>query len=79
MNENEQYEEVDDLDDFDAADHADDADDADVEDDGTPKKEYSGRRIMCFVSKRMVPVEDTVDVEYAPGTSYKVHERYLRY
>ena len=76
MNENEQYDDAEELDDD------LDLDDADLDDednDGTPKKEYSGRRIMCFVSKRMVPVEDTVDVEYAPGTAYKVHERYLRY
>jgi hypothetical protein len=74
MNENEQYDDED-LDDLDVA----EADTDEEEDDGTPKKEYSGRRIMCFVSKRMVPVEDTIDVEYAPGTSYKVHERYIHY
>lgn len=75
MTENEQIEEAPELDEFE-----DDFDDIDEdEDDDTPKKEYSGRRIMCFVSKRMVPVEDTVDVEYAPGTAYKVHERYIRY
>ena len=64
----------------DELDAMDDLDDLDVsEEDEEPKKEYSGRRIMCFVSKRMVAVEDTVDIEYSPGVSYKVHERYQRF
>lgn len=43
------------------------------------EKEYSGRKIMCFVSKRMVPIEDTVEVEYSPGKSYRVLEKFVRY
>lgn len=42
-------------------------------------KEYSGRKIMCFVSKRMVPIEDTVEVEYSPGKSYRVLGQYVRF
>lgn len=47
--------------------------------DDTPEKEYSGRQIMCFVSKRMVPIEDTEEVEYSPGKSYRVLSRYLHF
>ena len=43
------------------------------------EEEYSGRKIMCFVSKRMVPIEDTEEVEYSPGTSYRVAKKYIRY
>lgn len=41
--------------------------------------EYSGRQIMCFVSKKMVPIEDTVEVEYSPGQAYRVQSKYVRY
>lgn len=44
-----------------------------------PEKEYSGRQIMCFVSKRMVPIEDTEEVEYSSGKSYRVLSRYLHF
>ncbi len=42
-------------------------------------KEYSGRKIMCFVSKRMVHIEDTVEVQYAPGKSYRILEKFIRF
>ena len=42
-------------------------------------KDYSGRKIMCFVSKSMVPIEDTIEVEYAKGKSYRVLEQYVRF
>jgi hypothetical protein len=50
---------------------------------GTPKaegegKEYSGRKIMCYVSKRMVAFEDTVEVEYAAGKKYRVLPQYVK-
>ena len=43
------------------------------------KQEYSGRKIMCFVSKQMVPIEDTIEVEYAVGKSYRVLSHYVRF
>ena len=43
-----------------------------TEGEGAETKEYSGRKIMCFVSKKMVPIEDTVEVEYSEGKSYRV-------
>lgn len=41
-------------------------------------KEYSGRKIMCYVSKRMVPFEDTVEVEYSPGKKYRVLPQFVK-
>ncbi len=43
-----------------------------------PEKEYSGRKIMCFVSKKMVPIEDTVEIEYSAGKSYRVLPKYVK-
>jgi hypothetical protein len=65
-----------------AVDASDDDVDVDVdadeeEEEAVPAKEYSGRRIMCFVSKKMVAIEDTVEVEYSPGVPYRVHERFI--
>lgn len=34
--------------------------------------------IMCFVSKKMVPSNETVEVEYSPGKKYSVSKRFLR-
>jgi hypothetical protein len=66
----------------DAVDASDDDFDVDVdadeeEEEAVPAREYSGRRIMCFVSKKMVAIEDTVEVEYSPGVPYRVHERFI--
>ena len=44
-----------------------------------PDKEYSGQKIMCYVSKKMVPIEDTVEIEYAPGKAVRVLPRYVKY
>ena len=41
--------------------------------------QYSGKKIMCFISKKMVPIEDTVEVDYAPGKSYRVLPQYIKY
>ena len=45
----------------------------------TPEKTYSGQKIMCFISKKMVPIEDTVEVDYAPGKSYRVLPQYIKF
>ena len=45
----------------------------------TVEKQYSGQKIMCFISKKMVPIEDTVEVDYAPGKSYRVLPQYIKY
>ncbi len=54
-----------------------DVDGDEEEEEAVPAREYSGRRIMCFVSKKMVAIEDTVEVEYSPGVPYRVHERFI--
>lgn len=38
-----------------------------------------GQKIMCFVSKEMVPINETVEVEYMPGKKVRVLPKYLRY
>jgi hypothetical protein len=49
-----------------------------VEEAPVVEKEYSGRKIMCFVSKKMVPLEDTIEVEFTAGKSYRVLPKYVR-
>ena len=41
-----------------------------------PKPE---QRIMCFVSKQMVALSDTVEVEYAPGKKVRVLPKYVKF
>ena len=36
-------------------------------------------KIMCFVSKKMVPVSETVEIEYMPHKKVRVLPRYIRY
>ena len=42
-----------------------------------PKEET--QKIMCFVSKQMVPLSETVEVEYAPGKKVRVLPRYVKF
>lgn len=37
------------------------------------------QKIMCFVSKQMVPIDETVEVEYMPHKKVRVLPRYIRY
>lgn len=43
-----------------------------------PAKPVSRELVMCFVSKKMVPADETVEIEYAPGKKYAVQPKYLR-
>jgi len=36
-------------------------------------------RIMCYVSKEMVPMSQTVEVEYESGKTFRVMPKYLKY
>lgn len=36
-------------------------------------------RIMCFISKKMVPISQTVEVEYMPHKNVRVLPKYIRY
>jgi len=38
-----------------------------------------GQKIMCFVSKKMVPINETEEVEYKPGKKVRVMPKYIRY
>lgn len=39
----------------------------------------SSQKIMCFVSKKMVPLNETVEIEYAPGKKVRVLPKYVKY
>jgi hypothetical protein len=39
----------------------------------------SDEQIMCYISKKMVPMSETVEVQYSPGRKYRVLARYIRY
>lgn len=39
----------------------------------------SSQKIMCFVSKKMVPINETVEIEYAPGKKVQVLPKYVKY
>lgn len=42
-------------------------------------KQYSGEKIMCFVSKKMVAIEDTVELEVQPHKKVRVLPKYIKY
>ena len=35
--------------------------------------------IMCYVSKQMVPISETVEVKYGPNKKYRVLPKYVKY
>ena len=35
--------------------------------------------IMCYVSKQMVPISETVEVKYGPKKKYRVLPKYVKY
>ena len=39
----------------------------------------SDELIMCYVSKKMVPISETVEVPYSAGKKHRVLARYIRY
>ena len=43
------------------------------------KKQYSGEKIMCFVSKQMVPIEETVELEVQEHKKVRVLPKYVKY
>jgi hypothetical protein len=38
-----------------------------------------GQKIMCFVSKEMVPINQTTELEYMPGKKVRVLPKYVKY
>ncbi len=52
------------------------------EEEAEPEKEakqYSGEKIMCFVSKQMVAIEDTIELEIQPHKKVRVLPKYIKY
>jgi hypothetical protein len=45
----------------------------------TEEEKKSSQKIMCFVSKKMVPLNETVEIEYAPGKKVRVLPKYVKY
>ena len=41
--------------------------------------EANEQKIMCFVSKKMVPISQTIEIEYMPHKKVRVLPRYVRY
>lgn len=35
--------------------------------------------IMCYISKKMVPMSETVEVSYGPNKKFRVLPQYIRY
>ncbi len=52
---------------------------ADTKDQEEEKPKVAEQRIMCFVSKQMVPMGDTVEVEYSPGKKVRVLPQYVKF
>lgn len=40
--------------------------------------EKKSEKIMCFVSKKMVPMEDTVEIEYQGHKKVRVLPKYIK-
>lgn len=49
------------------------------QDQAEEETQYSGEKIMCFVSKKMVPIEDTVELEIQPHKKVRVLPKYIKY
>lgn len=44
-----------------------------------PAVDTNEQKIMCFVSKQMVPISQTVEIEYAPRKKVRVLPKYVKY
>ncbi len=44
-----------------------------------PAVDKNEQKIMCFVSKQMVPISQTVEIEYAPRKKVRVLPKYVKY
>ena len=52
------------------------------EETATPEQEQpkqDEQKIMCFVSKKMVPISQTVEIEYMPHKKVRVLPKYIKY
>lgn len=55
--------------------------DAEQQDSGEDQEEEQGggQKIMCFVSKEMVPINETVEILYGPGKKVRVLPKFIKY
>lgn len=44
-----------------------------------PAEPVEEAKIMCYVSKMMVPLSQTVEIEYEKGTRFRVQPKYIKY
>lgn len=44
-----------------------------------PQEEIVEPKIMCYVSKEMVPLSKTVEVEYSHGKKFRVLPKYIKF
>ncbi len=52
---------------------------ADEEEEDGQEERGGGQKIMCFVSKEMVPINETVEIEYKPGKKVRVLPKFIKY
>lgn len=45
----------------------------------TEEQKRAEQKIMCFVSKQMVPLNETIELAYAPGKKVRVLPKYIKY
>lgn len=45
----------------------------------TPEPAEQEELIMCYISKKMVPLSETVEVKYSGNKKFRVLPRYVKY
>ena len=45
----------------------------------TTTETKSEEKVMCYVSKKLVPISETVEIQYSGGKKYRVLPRYVKY
>jgi len=51
----------------------------DVQEEEEEEERGGGQKIMDFVSKEMVPINETVEIQYMPGKKVRVSPKYIKY
>jgi hypothetical protein len=45
----------------------------------TQNETKAEEKVMCYVSKKLVPISETVEVQYSADKKYRVLPRYVKY
>ncbi len=45
----------------------------------TQNETKTEEKVMCYVSKKLVPISETVEVQYSADKKYRVLPRYVKY